>query len=150
MNINAHLETCERYNKHLNWAIAKMANFMPLSAQTFENLSEEQLAVLEMFASRFGKLQDALGSKVFSEILEITQEPGEYPAFIDKLNRLEKIGAIPSSNAWQNFRKIRNQFSHEYPDDSELNSSLLNVAYEQGKLLQKAFEHIKKFIKQYQ
>lgn len=146
MNIQSYLAICEKHNKHLAWSIKKMANFMPITGARFEKLSEEELSVLEMFASRFGKLQDALGTKVFPTILELTQEPGIYPTFIDKLNRLEKMGAIPSSHAWQNFRKIRNQFSHEYPDDPDLNANLLNRAYEQGKILQQTFEHVKKFI----
>ncbi len=146
MSIQSHITTCDRHNKHFSWSIQKMAHFMPMTSERFENLSEEEFAILEVFSSRFGKLQDALGTKVFPSILELTQEPGVYPTFIDKLNRLEKIGAIPSSADWQGFRKIRNQFSHEYSDDPKLNAALLNRAYEQGKILQKVFLHIKKFI----
>ena len=146
MNIQSHILTCDRHNKHFSWSIKKMADFMPMTGDRFNQLSEEEFAVLEVFSTRFGKLQDALGTKVFPAILELTQEPGVYPIFIDKLNRLEKMGAIPSSLEWQNFRKIRNQFAHEYPDDPDLNASLLNLAYEQGKVLQQAFLHVKKFI----
>ncbi|EKD91670.1 MAG: hypothetical protein ACD_29C00451G0002 [uncultured bacterium] len=146
MNIHSDVATCDRHNKHFTWSIKKMANFMPITSARFANLSEEEFAILELFSSRFGKLQDTMGTKIFPAILELTQEPGVYPTFIDKLNRLEKIGAIPSSADWQIFRKIRNQFSHEYPDDPKLNAALLNRAYEQGKILQKTFEHVKQFI----
>lgn len=80
MNIQSHITTCDRHNKHFSWSIKKM-------------------------------------------------------------------GAIPSSLEWQNFQKIRNQFAHEYPDDPDLNAALLNQAYEQGKILQHAFLHVKKFVK---
>lgn len=146
--IQSYLLTCDRHNKHLTWALGKMTHFIPISGAQFNNLSEENLAILEMFASRFTKLQDALGNKVLPAILELTQEPGEYPSFIDKLHRLEKIGAIPSTVDWQNFRKIRNQFVHDYPDDGDLNAANVNAAHEQAIKLQQVFEHIKKFISQ--
>jgi hypothetical protein len=146
LDIQSYILTCERHNKHLTWALGKMANTIPLTGAHFNSLSEESLAILEMFASRFTKLQDALGNKVLPAILELTQEPGEYPSFIDKLQRLEKIGAIPCSADWQQFRKIRNQFVHDYPDDADLNAANVNAAYEQAIKLQQVFEHIKKFI----
>ena len=144
--IQSYLATCERHNKHLTWALGKMDDFIPLSGVHFSSLSEEDLAVLEMFVSRFTKLQDSLGNKVLPAILELTQEPGDYPSFIDKLHRLEKIEAIPSCADWQNFRKIRNQFVHDYPDDADLNAANVNAAYAQAKKLQQVFEHIKTFI----
>lgn len=145
-NIKYYLDTAERHNHRLAWAMSQMQRWMPLTAERFEKLTNEELAALEMFASRFGKLQNILGVKILPLILEITQEPGDYPTFIDKLNRLEKIGAIPSADAWSLFREIRNGFTHDYPDDPELNADFLNHAYEQGKQLQITFDHIKKYI----
>jgi len=46
--------------------------------------------VLDQFSTRFGKLQDLMGAKLFPGVLELTKEPGELKAFIDKLYRLEK------------------------------------------------------------
>ena len=63
-------------------------------------------------------------------VLELAQEPGELTAFIDKLNRLEKIGAIPSAEAWLKTREMRNQFAHDYPDDPEIQASLFNKAFD--------------------
>lgn len=145
-NIELSMETAERHNKRLTWAINQMKKFMPLTAERFEKLTDEELAALEMFASRFGKLQNILGTKILPAILEVTQEPGEYPTFIDKLNRLEKMSAIPSADEWTAFREIRNQFTHDYPEDPQLNANLLNGAYKQGKKLQNTFAHIKKYI----
>lgn len=146
-NIEAYLKTAEQHNKRFTWAINQMQKFMPLTAEKFEALTDEELAALEMFASRFGKLQNVLGVKILPAILELTQEPGEYPTFIDKLNRLEKMGAIPSADVWTEFRETRNQFTHDYPDDPELNANLINKAFDQGKLLQETFKHIKQYIR---
>ena len=87
-----------------------------------------QLAVCDQFVARFSKLQDAMGAKLFPAILELTKEQGNLTAFIDQLNRLEKIGAIPSSEQWLRLREMRNQFAHDYPEDPQIQSSLLNKA----------------------
>ena len=145
-DIALYLTTADRHNARLTWAMDQMQKFMPLTPEQFEKLTDNQLAALEMFSSRFGKLQNTLGTKILPAILEITQEPGEYPTFIDKLNRLEKMGAIPSADAWTEFREIRNQFTYDYPEDSKLNSDLLNRAYPQGKILQSTFYYIKNYI----
>ncbi len=57
-----------------------------------------------------------MGAKLFPAALEITKEPGDLKAFIDKLYRLEKIGAITSAEDWLLMREARNTFSHDYPD----------------------------------
>ncbi len=47
-----------------------------------------------------------------------------------KLNRLEKLGYIQSADVWQNIRVTRNKFTHDYPDDWDRNSALINLARE--------------------
>ena len=69
-----------------------------------------------------------MGAKLFPAVLELTKELGDLKASIDKLYRLEKIGAIPSADNWLLMREIRNSFSYDYPDDPEIQSSLLNKA----------------------
>ncbi len=45
---------------------------------------------------------------------------------------------------------MRNQFSHEYPDDPQIQASLLNKAFSLATVLLDAFEHIKAFSLPYQ
>lgn len=75
------------------------------------------------------KLQDAMGAKLFPAVLELTKEQGNYQAFLDKLNRLEKIGAIESADQWLILREMRNEFAHDYPDDPAIQVAILNKAY---------------------
>jgi hypothetical protein len=42
-------------------------------------------------------------------------EPVTDKAFIDILNRLEKLGILDSAFSWVQLRKIRNDIAHEYP-----------------------------------
>ena len=90
-----------------------------------------------------------MGARLLPGVLDLTQEPGEFPAFIDKLNRLEKIGAIRSAAQWLRFREMRNQFAHDYPDDPKIQASLLNKAFTLGEALLAALEHVKAFSEQY-
>jgi hypothetical protein len=136
------LKTCNRHVARLNWAMGIMTNWLPITAERFQTFSEEDVAVLEVFSNRFGKLQDAMGTKLFPLVLEIAKEPDDTPAFIDKLNRLEKIGAIPSVEQWLAFRQVRNQFAHDYPDDSEQNAATLNLAYQQAGILLNVLQQI--------
>jgi hypothetical protein len=124
----------------------KMAADLPMTATRFQALSDDEVAVFELFSNRFAKLQDAMATKLFPLVLEIAKEPEDLPAFIDKLNRLEKIGAIPSTHQWLAFRKIRNQFAHDYPEDSEQNAAVINLAYEQASELMTVLMQVKSFL----
>jgi len=88
-----------------------------------------EFAILDQFTTRFAKLQDIMGMKLFPAVLELTKEQGELEAFVDKLNRLEKIGAIASVHDWLLLREMRNAFSHEYPDDPEIQAAIMNKAF---------------------
>ncbi|WP_217805772.1 hypothetical protein, partial [Acidithiobacillus thiooxidans] len=35
---------------------------------------------------------------------------------VDRLNRLEQLGWLPSAAEWSELRRIRNAFAHDYPE----------------------------------
>jgi hypothetical protein len=143
------LKICDRHADRLNWAMMQLQNRMPFTGHTLTLLNDVELAILDQFSTRFGKLQDLMGAKLFPAVLEITKEPGELKAFIDKLYRLEKIGAIASADDWLLMREARNTLSHDYPDDQELQAALLNKLYELATQLLDVLSGIKVFIKPY-
>ena len=51
-------------------------------------------------------------------------------AFIDVLNRLEKMGRISFAKEWLRLREIRNQVSHEYDDNPEYMEAALNAVFD--------------------
>jgi len=125
----AALEVCKRHADRLAWAMTHLRAKFPLSVSTMRDLDDTELAVLDQFSARFSKLQDAMGAKLFPAGLELTKEQGELPAFLDKLYRLEKMGAISSAEHWLLLQEMRNEFSHDYPDDPAIQSAILNKAY---------------------
>ncbi len=101
----------------LKGALAQTAPWMPLTTDSLSQLPLEQVAFLDMMTMRFGKLQDIIGSKIFTLILDVLGE--DAASLIDKLNKLERLGFIDSVNWWMDLREIRNQVMHDYPDDYE-------------------------------
>ena len=143
------LKVCDRHADRLNWAMKQLQDHVPFTGYGLNHLNDVELAILDQFSTRFGKLQDVMGAKLFPAVLEITKEPGELKAFIDKLYRLEKIGAIASADDWLLMREARNTLSRDYPDDQELQAALLNKLYELATQLLAVLSGIKTFIKPY-
>ena len=133
----------------LEWAMAEVESLFPLSAEQFENLALAEVAFLDQFATRFSKLQDAIGAKLFPQLLELVGEQGALVTFIDKLNRLEKMGVIDSANQWLLFREMRNAFAHDYPEDSELNATTLNKAMPLAEALLALYHKVRDFALRY-
>jgi hypothetical protein len=142
-------EICETHAKRLRWAMATLQPLRPLKPDTLGALSPIQLAVCDQFTVRFGKLQDTIGAKLLPAVLELTREEGDLRAFIDKLNRLEKIGAIPSAEQWLKLREMRNQFAHDYPEDPEVQASLLNKALDLAEEMLQVLDHVTRYAKNY-
>ncbi|WP_305908052.1 hypothetical protein Q9L42_012565 [Methylomarinum sp. Ch1-1] len=143
------LKLCDRHADRLQWAMAELQSHLPFSAEKLSCLTNVEIAILDQFSTRFGKLHDLMGAKLFPVILELTKEPGDLRAFIDKLYRLEKIGAIPSADDWLLMREIRNAFSHDYPDDPDLQAEILNKAFELAAQLLEVLEKVSVFIAPY-
>ncbi len=126
---------CERNAYHLCLAIVLLDPVMPMTGEIYTQLTDEQVRIIDQFILRFTKLQDAMGNHLFASILEYLQEPYEDRPMLDKLNRLEKLGYLISTEAWQGIRHTRNKFTHDYPDDAEKNAALINIASEAAELM---------------
>lgn len=143
------LTVCQRHANRLTWAMNNLQSKFPLTPASMFELNDAELAVLDQFSTRFAKLQDAMGAKLFPAVLELTKEPGELKAFVDKLYRLEKIGAILSAEQWLLLREMRNEFSHDYPDDPEIQATMLNKAYQYAHELLSVLAKIELFAQDY-
>jgi len=146
---NGIVDICQVHAGRLNWAMTELATKKPFSRDTIQQLSDLDLAIFDQFIARFSKLQDAMEAKLLPSVIELTHEEGELNTFIDKLNRLEKIGAIKSADQWLKLREMRNQFSHDYPDDPEIQASLLNKAFDMAEQLLEALDQVVMFSKKY-
>lgn len=129
----------------LNTAIVKTHQLFPIAATTLHTLNPENLAFLDMITNRFGKLQDIIGAKILPLILELLGET-DPTSFIDKLNRLEKLNIINSASWWMELREIRNQITHDYPNNYEQLASDFNKLILFAHELLKVWANLKKYI----
>ena len=137
---------CELHQKRIEYALIKLKQFMPLTVDSYKTLNDEQIESLDQFLFRFSKLQDAIGQRLFSGVLEILEEPVKDTSFLDRLNRLEQLRIIDSKEQWLNLRNMRNNLAHEYEDDPKGMSEALNLIYEFHGVLANIFLQVKKYI----
>lgn len=115
------LAAADRHRMRIRDALAHLEGAaLPESAAAMLAMPYSTLASAELLLSRFAKLQDLLGAKIFRLVLGLTDEPVAPTAtFIDVLHHLERIGALPSATRWRALRELRNTLAHDYPDDPE-------------------------------
>ncbi len=90
--------------------------------------NEEKLAGrLDVFVSRFGRMQDTLGDKLIPSLLRFLVE--KRGNSLDNLNRAEKFGLLTSVVEWLHVRNLRNKLVHEYMVDAEEFAMALNQAH---------------------
>lgn len=123
----AALAECGLHAQVLAQALAEVQPLLPFDAAGVAVISPVQRRLLDQIAYRFGKLQDSLGEKVLPGLLLASQEPVAPEAtFIEKLHRLERLGAVPSAADWKLLRELRNALAHDYPDAPALQAAWLN------------------------
>jgi hypothetical protein len=143
--IRSAIEECDAHAKRLSSAKDYLSELFPMTAASFEQLADEQVAVLDQFIYRFTKLQDAVGLRLFPSIIPVVTGNDEVRPFLDALHELEKAGVIESVGQWQELRVLRNNLAHEYPDSKEQNLITLNQLYEQGDKLRTIYLNAKRY-----
>lgn len=141
-NLKNYLEIADIHANRLEKAISHIKN-LNITADNLTNLDDISLGFLELLTSRFAKLQDLIGTKIFSEILNTLQEVSENMSNLDKIYRLEKIGILPSAKEWISMRTLRNTVTHEYPDNPELMCENIKKVIEHAKNLLQYWQSLK-------
>ncbi|MFA5549771.1 MAG: hypothetical protein WDA10_14600 [Porticoccaceae bacterium] len=118
----------ERESRHLSTTDTRL--FTPgFDLETIKSLEQnaELAERVEAFVARFGRLQDTLGDKLLPAILAALGEKSG--AFIDNLDRAERLGWIESVDEWMTMRKLRNQMVHDYVEDPVVLSNALQSGH---------------------
>ena len=84
----------------------------------FTHLSKQDRRLLDQFAYRYTRLQDDMGAKLMPAVLKALGEDVAPMSALDRFFRLEQLGWLASADDWQSLRQIRNQFTHDYPDNT--------------------------------
>lgn len=108
-------DVCDKHILRINEALEGLKVDFPISVETYQNFDSEQIRCIDQFISRFSKLQDAIGAKIFRCTLELLDEDVSSLPMRDILNRLERFNFIPSADEWVYIRELRNEIAHDYP-----------------------------------
>jgi len=92
---------------------------------TFNTLKPEKRAILDAYLKRFASIQDFLGAKIFSLLLEIAGINNSKMSEV--LSNIEKENIIDSLENWIELREVRNELEHDYPE--ELQEALDDLKY---------------------
>lgn len=91
----------------------------------FNTLKPEKRAILDAYLKRFASIQDFLGAKIFSLLLEIAGINNTKMSEV--LSNIEKENIIDSLENWIELREVRNELEHDYPE--ELHEALNDLKY---------------------
>lgn len=133
-------DTCELHLKRMTFAKSKVAAFIPLNRDNYYRMDDETIGFLDQYIFRFSKLQDTMGSRLFPLTLEALAEPVTDHAFIDIINRLEKLEILDSAFSWVQLRKIRNDIAHEYPASLIERIEGINLLFDKLEVLRQIIE----------
>lgn len=116
------------------------------SVNSYEKLDTPQKALLEAYLKRFSSLQDYLGAKVFKSLLDIAGI--SYTKMSEVLTLMEKEEII-DLDRWIEFRNIRNELEHEYPDKIEEALEDLKYCVESFAYIQEVVRKVFAFARSY-
>lgn len=136
------INECDKHIKRMNSAYKKVAPILPLNVEKYIALSEDEIEHIDQYLFRFAKLQDTIGKRLFKVIFLLLEEDIEHLAFIDLLNRLEKLNILESTEQWLTLRKIRNTLSHTYEDEPEEMSIAINSILDKRQSIEKIYNKL--------
>ncbi len=124
------IQVCDIHASRLEMALLHIKSIAPIQIEKILNFSDQELSFLELLTSRFSKLLDLIGRKVFPSVLRILEEDKENFSLLDRLYKLEKLDFLPDAKMWIEMREIRNHITHEYHEDPDLAAQNLNKTIE--------------------
>lgn len=107
------------------------------------------LAIVDSFVHRFSILQDYLGQKFFRRFLLYTGDYQEGMTTADIIDRLEKLGFIPSADDWFDMRELRNQMTHEYSDHLHVIKESISKAMDFVPVFEDIIERVKTYLQRH-
>ena len=91
----------------------------------FNTLKPEEKAILDAYLKRFSSIQDFLGAKIFSLLLDVAGINNSKMSEV--LYYIEKEEIIDSLENWIELREVRNELEHDYPE--ELEEALMDLKF---------------------
>lgn len=144
------LQVAERMHSHLQRSYHQIASLVPVQARQIPNLGNDDIDKLDLYLSRFGKLQDFMVNKLFRALARASlEDTSQDVSLLDTLNRMAKFGVIEDLEQWLKARLLRNAFAHEYLTDDAAIADNINNASELYSLLSETLANSQAFYSQH-
>ena len=134
-------DVCLGHSQALQDALADM-QLRQLSPSEYQHLSKPDRRLLDQFAYRYTRLQDDICNRLMPAILKALGEDVAAMPALDRFARLEQLGWLASAEVWNLLRQIRNQFTHDYPDNTAERFERLQAATQAAHQLLDLMAHI--------
>jgi len=144
LRIESAIRENDTHLQRLDRAKRLLAEFFPLTTETFQNLTEEQIEHIDQFVYRFTKLQDSMGTRLLPAVYAWLEAESRPVPFLDILSRLEQLGLIEEASQWQFFRNLRNNLAHDYPESAQQTVETLNLLFQHIQELESMYSGIRK------
>ena len=144
VKLQKHYQALKEYKTLISTLITEQNIYHP---DVFNALVPEKRALLDAYLKRFSSIQDFLGAKIFSLLLEIAGIGG--CKMSEVLYNVEKEGIIDSLEQWIELREIRNELEHDYPEDLEAALEDLKFCIDHFKTLEMYVYNVTSFAKRY-
>jgi hypothetical protein len=122
------LQECWLHRTQLHAAWQEAINFPAIKYLAIQELNDAEVRTLDQLVFRFGKLQDAIESRLLPAILRILQKRQENDAFLDKPSRTKKIGMLPSIRYWLFWQQLHNPTAYRYSGKPEIVPSIFGAS----------------------
>lgn len=132
---------CQAHADALGDALADLT-LRQLTSQDLEHPAKTDRRLLDQFAYRYTRLQDDMGARLMPAALRALGEDIAPLSMLDRLNRLEQLGWLPSADEWGDLRRVRNEFTHDYPEALAEQYSRLHHALASAQRVLEIFNHL--------
>ena len=99
----------------------------PLNDERLLSLNLPKQNSIDALIYRFLVIQDHIGNKLFPLIAKIINPGSQQISWFDTLAIMEKYNVITSELDWDNIRKLRNLFAHEYDENPDVRAQDINA-----------------------
>ena len=137
MTLEQVIKELDMHFSRIDAILPELKGYLPLHESYFQEI--EKIKTIDFFIYRFTKIQDRMGEKLFPIILKELHEYKSSMSLIDVLHKLEKLELLESSDAWIDYRKLRNTLTHEYPDNEDEMIESITLAIEVYKNLKEIY-----------
>ena len=120
-------DTCQVHQEALREALGDL-HLRDLADSDMECLTKDDRRLLDQFAYRYTRLQDDMGARLMPAVLLALGEEIAVMPVLDRLDRLEQLGWLPSAEEWVELRRTRNEFTHDYPETTKERFERLQLA----------------------